>query len=283
MTAQLDVLMITYNRPGYTRQALQRLLDETDDNSRIWIWHNGDDESTVEIVRSFQQHPRLHCVHVSAENRKLHEPTNWFWQHADGQLLGKVDDDCLVPVGWIDCFRHAHQHNPALGVVSAWPFRPEDHDQNTARKKVVALNGGHQLMRNAWTGGSGYIMKRACFDDNGPLGDEESFTRWCIRLALQGWSNGWYYPLLHMDHMDDPRSPNTALKTEADFAARTPLNALNRGVASLAEVRSRAIQQARYLQACSPDPRWHAGTGNIIRKTATRARRILQGSEIWVG
>jgi len=151
MTARLDVLMLTYNRPMYTERALRRLLDEADAHTRIWVWHNGGDEDTLAVVRSFEDHPRLHTVLRSPVNRKLREPTNWFWQHADAPLLGKVDDDCLVPEGWIESLRAAHECEPKLGVISAWPFRAEDLDASRADRKSIALPNGQRIMRNADT------------------------------------------------------------------------------------------------------------------------------------
>lgn len=283
MTTSLDILMITYNRPAYTQRALGRLLDEADAHSRVWVWHNGDDAETFEVVQSFADHARLRTIHRSPINRKLREPTNWFWRNADAALLGKVDDDCLVPEGWIETLRGAHGCARELGVVSAWPFRAEDDDAGRARRKSIALASGQQIMRNAWTGGSGYIMKRACVEANGPLGADESFSQWCIRLALRGWINGWAYPFLYMEHMDDPRSPFTALRTDADFARRRPLNTINHGVETLEETRRRAALQARYLQRCHPDARWYVGLRSALRRRAARLLKLLQPDRVWAG
>lgn len=35
-------------------------------------------------------------LHNSPENVRLTEPANWFWKKADGGLISKVDDDCIV-------------------------------------------------------------------------------------------------------------------------------------------------------------------------------------------
>ena len=71
-----DVLMITYKRPAFTRLSLARLLDSCDSAMRVWVWHNGDDAATIDVVRSFERHPRFHRLHVSPENVKLRAPTN---------------------------------------------------------------------------------------------------------------------------------------------------------------------------------------------------------------
>jgi len=126
-------------------------------------------------------------------------------------------------------------------------------------------------------------MKRACVEQNGPLAPNESFSRWCIRLALDGWINGWPLPFLYMEHMDDPRSPYTGLCTDDDFARRPPLNSINRGVGSLRETRRRAGLQARYLQRCHPDPRWYVGLRSVVRRASLRVQKLLRPGTAWTG
>ncbi len=89
---KVDILMITHNRPDYTRLALRRLLDSCDETMRVWLWHNGDHAPTLEAVRGFAEHPRVHRFHVSPANKKLREPTNWVLAEGDGEYFAKVDD-----------------------------------------------------------------------------------------------------------------------------------------------------------------------------------------------
>src|SRR5262249_24933662 len=122
----VDVLMITYNRPEYTRLSLQRLLDSCSEDARVWVWHNGADADTLGVVEALRGHPRFCRFHHSPENRKLREPTNWLWSQATGLYLSKVDDDCLVPDGWIEKLRCAHEDVPEFGVIGCWRFEDED-------------------------------------------------------------------------------------------------------------------------------------------------------------
>ena len=93
----IDVLMITYNRPAYTRLALSELLARSDDSMRVWLWHNGEDAETLEVVREFEEHPRVYRSYHSKENLGLTGPTNWLFENAKGAYISKVDDDCVVP------------------------------------------------------------------------------------------------------------------------------------------------------------------------------------------
>jgi len=138
----IDILMITYNRPRYTRMALSRLLEVCDQRCRVWVWHNGMDEETLAIVKDFEGHPRFERVHHSEANVKLREPTNWFWRNAEGEYLGKVDDDCLMPDGWVSRLVEAHEASEKIGILSCWPFLQEDIREDLVAKKTVTVGPG---------------------------------------------------------------------------------------------------------------------------------------------
>jgi len=275
MKRGVDVLMITYNRPQYTRLSLKRLLETADDDTRIWVWHNGTDEETLEIVQSHLGHPRFHQFHHSHENAKLTEPTNWLWRESEGVLLGKVDDDCLVPPNWIETLVSAHESNPALGVVGCWHFQNDDFEMELARPKIRQIAGEHQILLNCWVGGSGYLMKRACVDKMGLLRDGLNFTKYCTQLAARGWMNGWYYPFILQDHMDDPRSPNTLFLSDEDFRRYRPLSAARSGAETIEDWQSQLRESARAVQAAPFDPLYYVGWRSKARGLVGRLRKIL--------
>lgn len=269
----IDILMITYNRPAYTRLSLTRLLETCDNSMRVWLWHNGSDAATLEVVQSLKNHPRVHRFHHSPENRKLREPTNWLYSESKGAYVSKVDDDCLVPAGWAQKLREAHEAESQLGVVACWHFLPEDFIPELASPRIATVGGGHRILRNLWVGGSAYLMKRACVNRAGPIRDDESFTSYCIRLARYGWLNGWYYPFLCQEHMDDPRVPHTALRTDADIAANLPLSAQQRGVTTIAAWQAQLLKSARHVQEAPLNPSYYSKWRSLLRRAWQRARK----------
>ncbi|MEN6624698.1 MAG: glycosyltransferase family 2 protein [Candidatus Sumerlaeia bacterium] len=268
-----DILMITCRRPAYTKMALERLLATCDDTMRVWIWQNGDHPDTLEVIRAFSNHPSFYRLEISSENKQLREPTNWFWSHSDGEYLSKVDDDCLLDDGWARRLVAAHEANPRLGIVAAWRFYDDDFDEPAASRKIRVFNG-HRLMLNCWVQGSGYVMKRAVYDDLGPIGPRETFSDYGLRAALRGWVNGWYYPFIHEEHMDDARSPYYPFRTDEEFRANLPLTAVNQGITSLEQWREISRRLARSLQRASPDPRSHVGWRRLRSRIARRIRRL---------
>ncbi|MFQ5653451.1 MAG: glycosyltransferase family A protein [Planctomycetota bacterium] len=277
----IDLLMITHNRPEYTRLSLTRLLDSCDETMRVWLWQNGDHEETLEIARSLSHHPRVHAFHHSPENRLLSEPTNWLWENARGDYLSKVDDDCLLPDGWGATLRACHEQIPELGVVGCWRFQDEDFVPELAQRKLREYPGGHTLLRNFWVEGSGYLLKRACVEEAGLLKEGQSFTSYCIDLALGGWIHGWYYPFIPQEHMDDPRAPHSGLKDDADLIRLLPLSARRNGVTTLAEWEAQLRRSARLVQEASIDPRDYRGWRKTARRMRRRIKRLVGVRQRW--
>lgn len=222
---------------------------------RVWLWHNGSHEETLGVVSELAKHPAVHQFHHSVENVKLRKPTNWLFSESKGDYLSKVDDDCLVPDQWYQKLKAAHEANANIGVVGCWRFMPEDFAPELANRKISGLLGDHQILANCWVEGSGYVMKRACVAQAGLIRERESFTRYCIRLAKLGWDNGWYYPFLYQEHMDDPRAAHSLLKSDADLQKYLPLSARNFGARTLSEWQAQLQRSARIVQEAPQDPR----------------------------
>ena len=269
----IDVLMVTYNRPAYTRLSLEHLLDSCDESMRVWVWHNGNDRPTLDVVESMRGHARFHEFHHSAENQRIRTPINWLFGNARGELLSLVNDDCVVSDGWAQILRRVHDDAAEIGVVACWHFQPEDFDPVLAGRKMRTFTGGHRLMTNPWVQGSGIMLKRECVQRLGLLREKErAFTPYCIRVAAAGWVNGWHVPLVPIDHMDDPRSPRTALHTDADLAAHMPLSAQFRKTETVEQWLAHLRVSARAIQEAPADPRLYVGVRSRIRRTWARLR-----------
>lgn len=281
MSARADIIMITYRSAGYLHLSLPRLLDSLGPDDRVWLWHNGDDEATLEALRPYREDDRVARFHHSRENVRLREPTNWLWSSSDARFVSKVDDDCVVSHGWLDSFVAAHDANPDFGVIGSWRHPPEDFRPDLAKRKVQEFRGGHSLMRNLWVQGSGYLMPRALVQANGPLRPEESFTGYCIRLAQAGAINGFYYPFVPEDHMDDPRSPHTLIRGDEDLLDRMPLSAKANGVTTVEQWTAQLVQSAIVLQTASLDPRAYSGWRKKVRSGRRRLRLATGRPATW--
>lgn len=272
-----EVLMITYRRPEAVALSLPRLLDTVGDDARVWLWHNGDDADTLEVVRSYADDPRVARFHHSPENLRLRTPTMWLWENSSADYLSKVDDDCLESPGWVSTLRTALEDAPQLGVVGAWRHYDDEYVPALAEPKMLDLPGGHRIMRNHWVQGSGYLVRRADVLAGGPLPPDGSFTSWCLGLARQGKVNGWYHPFVFEDHMDDPRSEHALIRTDEDLRRHMPLSAARNGVTTVQEWDARNRRAARMLQAAPLDLREYRGVRRLRTRVLRRGRDLLRG------
>jgi hypothetical protein len=247
----------------------------------VWIWHNGDDPDTLRVVRGFLDHPRVREFHHSRENRPLWEATNWLWSRSSTDFLAKVDDDCLVPDGWARQLIAAHQSWERFGALGCWLFADEDFVPELAFKKIREFPGGHRILQNPWVQGSGYVLKRRCVTEHGLLRPGQSFPGYLIELACAGWVHGWYFPFIREDHMDDPRSPYTVMKSDEDVVRWGGLSARANGITTLEAWKEHIQRTARGVQAAHPDPKHFRGWRRLVHRSRRRLGRLLGNKRSW--
>jgi hypothetical protein len=274
----IDVLMITHRRPDYTRLALSALAESVDDTVRIWVWHNGDDEATFDVVKDFDRQGLIHRLHRSPVNAGLRDPTNWLWFHSDADYVSKVDDDCIVDPNLWRKLRAAHGSvGENAGVLAAWRFLDEDFAGAEGMAKVQRF-GRNRLLRNHWVQGSSYLVRRDVVRAAGGLRPNESFPDLCIRIARSGRVNGWLFPFVHEEHMDDPRSVHSMLTSQAAFEASRPLHAILANITSLADWS--AAQHAEAIKVQEVELRYWGYDSpfrTLTRKIRERLSRMSPG------
>ncbi len=251
----VSIIFITHNRIEYTKKSLAALL-KNDEDFHLHIWDNGSDDGTVEYLSEIED-PRIRSKVFREENEGQTIPLNKIWSFSKSDLMGKVDNDCLMPDGWLSVFSKAHEDIENLGAVACWHYHLEDFDYDLAKNKIFKY-GDHSILRNAWVGGTGFLIKRDSFERVGPI-RRNSLTKYWIKMASKGYINGFYYPLLHQEHMDDPRSEYTLLKDDSNIEKYLPVTAKNFGVSSVDQWMEFLKKDAKYIQKASYDPGEYAG------------------------
>ena len=207
----IDLLFVTYNRLHYTKLALSSVLADPQEEFSLTIWDNASSDGTVEYLKNEVNDPRIKDIVLSRQNVGQTAALNTIWNQSNADLLGKLDNDCIVSPGWTRTLARAHQDIDQLGVVACWHFFPQDFDYDKAQHKICSF-GLHRILRHPWTCGTGLLVKRSTFMHFGPFKRKATTDYW-LNLARAGCVNGFYYPLIYQEHMDDPRSPHNALKS----------------------------------------------------------------------
>ena len=213
----VSIIFLTFNRFYYTKETLPALLNSSQYPFKVRIVDNGSTDETVVFLKNLN-HPNIEKIIFNKKNEGLVKPTKQFWKETDAELIGKIDNDILVPQKWIDNLVIAHKSIPQLGVMGYCHFREEDINHEKVALKMEEING-IKFRRQPWIGGN-YLMKKSTVIDN--KGYKKSrkffknrilygFNKYQEKLAKSGFIHGYLcnsQKLLYTwDHIDDPRHP----------------------------------------------------------------------------
>lgn len=280
-SADVDVLVVTYQSPERAEQCLRTAVDNAASGVRLWIWHNGEHQPTLDVARKYADHPIVARFHHSRENVRLRPAMNWLFTESDGAFVAKLDDDALVPEGWPSTLVGAHADVAEFGVLGSWRFLDEDFDHELASWKIEQFGSNHQLLRNLWVEGTSFVMKRECVADLGEIADGQSFTAYCIELGRRGWTNGYYYPFVRYGNLDDPRVPYTLIRTEAELAERLPLSAKINGVSTIEDWTHQIRRSAHIVQTAEFDPKYYSGWRQKLSRVKRFIRELRGDRRLW--
>jgi glycosyltransferase involved in cell wall biosynthesis len=211
---RIDLVFITFNRLDYTRLSLASILADPIEDFNLTIWDNASSDGTVEYLKNEVHDPRIVDVILSKENVGQTAAVNEVWGKSRADLLGKLDNDCLMTPGWTQMLALAHEDIERLGVIACWHYPLDEFDEMAARRAgKIQQFGPHQVLRHPWTCGTGLLIKRETFKQFGPM-QGKATTQYWLQMALAGYVNGYYYPLMPQEHMDDPRSKHSLVKDD---------------------------------------------------------------------
>ena len=223
----IDLIFISYNRLEYTKLSLASVLAEPKEEFSLTIWDNGSTDGTVEYLRDEVNDCRIDDIVLSNENLGLKGGVNYLFKKSSADLLGIIPNDFIVTPGWTRTLAQAHIDIPEFGMIGCWHFFPEDFDFERAKHKIRRF-GGHQILQHPWTGGGAGLVKLEAVKNCGLLKSNSTTDYW-IKMALKGYINGFYYPLIYVEHLDDPRSKHSRLHRMSFEKAYQYIPAFQRG------------------------------------------------------
>lgn len=200
----VDLLLITWNRFHYLEKTLNHLLSSTEDFNIYW-WDNGSTDGTRDMFHSTND-PRIIKKYASDRNVGQKIPTYWFFEHAVSRLVGKIDDDIILPHNWLGRLSEAIESIPNAGMLGGWVFLEEEWNEIKADKLKVEVCGVKILPRLSIQGHSflGYRAVLKNYLNESALG----FPIDQNQMTLDGYINGTLVPPIFLENMDDPRSIN---------------------------------------------------------------------------
>ena len=172
----IPVLFTTFNRLAYTKQTLPVLIKNTPD-AEIIVIDNGSTDGTVDYLL---EQKGISQLILNAENTGLSGAMNAFFKITEGsKIVGKVDNDTLVPPNWLDDLLDILVRSN-LEIVQAKHFfhstLHKDWDDMVSRRPVKRFSNGNVVYAK-FVGGSGVVFKRGIITE--PLKDN----------GLYGWGD----------------------------------------------------------------------------------------------
>jgi len=224
------LVMITYNRLEYTKLALEAVLKIDYPALELVVWDNASTDGTPDYLKERLGGLPNVRFELSPTNRGVVHPMNAVWgSNHDAQVLAKVDNDTIVPPELLRRLAECHVGSEHFGVLSGFHFRQEG-AAIADERKVVAVNGA-RAFRQKYVGGCSVMIRRDVYEQIGPIPSRSmrptpqptvaggtspdnrpfmdgGWTWYQERLDELGYINGYPWPLVHVDHMEDTRSPH---------------------------------------------------------------------------
>lgn len=281
---KIDLVFITYNRLEYTKLALASILADPTENFSLTVWDNASTDGTVEYLKNEINDSHISDIIFSKENIGQAAAVNQIWNDSKADLLGKLDNDCLVTPGWTRTLVQAHNDIDNLGVIACWHFLSEDFDESAARKagKIQSF-GKHQILRHPWTCGTGFLIKRELFSKFGDVPTQGGMTRYWLKIALKGYVNGYCYPFVYQEHMDDPKSSHCMLTDDESIQRlkNTTFVLRQHNINSMAERWRRREMVLRNINSDPWDARYYTGVRKKIQRIKERASNFIWRLQNW--
>jgi glycosyltransferase involved in cell wall biosynthesis len=271
------IVVVTHNRLEYTRKAIARLLEDPNEQFDLYLWDNASTDGTPEYLKDVVKDPRIVEVVLSKENVGQTGAMNYVWSKTKTELVGKLDNDCLVTPGWTRILAQAHKDIDMLGTVACWHFPLKYFDEKRAAKKICTFNG-HKIFVHPQTCGSGFIIKKKTFEFLGlwNKGAATGTTGYFYKMAFAGYINGWYYPLILQEHMDYLDSEHSRFhRYSFDEAYRDGYGYKFANIRNMEAYISRHKEIIDILMDGPTDPRYYLGWRIKYRRLLGRFRNLF--------
>ena len=141
MQAEVSIIIPTYNRTSYIKEAVDSVLNQTHPVYEILVIDDGSDESHKRILRSLESKSTLLKVVWLDENSGVSHARNRGVEIAKGDyILFLDDDDCIHPEMVETCLKTFQTHIGTEVVLAGGKLKEQDMSIVSHREKYVSLN-----------------------------------------------------------------------------------------------------------------------------------------------
>lgn len=151
----VSIIIPAWNESERIADCLQCATRQTVAAKEIIVVDNKSTDNTVEIVQKFiDENPDSHVQLLEQDEDQGLIPTrNFGLNHATGDVLGRVDADCMLRPNWVEVVSGIFTEDPtAMGATGpvAYYDMPARHfgmrGDNRIRKRIYRADGRHPLL-----------------------------------------------------------------------------------------------------------------------------------------
>lgn len=188
-----------HNRLEYTKISIEAIAKHTHWLYYQWIVSDiASDQETADWLVS------AHLTYGFELVRYEHNIGQWAaceraWASSDAPLLSHIQNDIIVPHGWLSALRDVHVTLHPL-LVGAWHW-----DATPLPNPDVQHLSGVGLVKTSHIAGTCFILSRADWKRFGKIDIGHmifGFTRWQAKATKAGAVIGYAFPMVQIIHMD---------------------------------------------------------------------------------
>lgn len=198
------LLLISWNRRDYVQKTIVRLFNNSEDFQLFW-WDNGSSDG-VEVLCRETTDPRLVARHLHQSNIGQTDPVRWFLDRTSAKLGGKIDDDILLPDGWLGELAAAFA-GQNIGMIGGWPFPKEDWIIPELNTNVEVV-GETKVLRCTAIQGHSFLAYTETLRKYFSPPHSHGLPIDRQKMTVDGLISGHVVPPVFCHNMDDPRSPH---------------------------------------------------------------------------
>lgn len=148
MSTTVSVIILCYNKSGYTDRCLSALAQNTPEDVEIIVWDNASTDDTENVVKSHQNRLPSLKYFYSKENLGFGAGNNQAVGHASGSFLFFLNNDAEPQKGWLRPLLETMQANERAGAVGCKLVYPDGRLQE-AGGIIFSDASGHNLGKGA--------------------------------------------------------------------------------------------------------------------------------------
>jgi len=156
------VLFTTYNRLGYTKKSLRKLIESN--CGEIIVIDNNSTDKTKAWLRT-QENSKLHIIYNKSNEAVAGAMNQFFDLTKNEEWVAKVDNDTIVPKDWLEKLLYNAITQKVDIVQAKHPLLHETTNGLGFNDWTKKLKQVGTISLNSFVGGSGTIIKRSIINE----------------------------------------------------------------------------------------------------------------------